>query len=73
MSTLTQHSQLVGTEKCREIVFPDKSSAPGRRTFMEWQARGYFPIVKIGRRVFVDPEECRRALERRFKINATPA
>ncbi len=40
---------------------------------MSWQAKGYFPIVKIGRRVFADPDEVRRALERRFKRNATPA
>lgn len=69
----TQPQQLVGTDKCREILFPDKSSAPGKRTFLEWRARRYFPVVKIGRRVFLDPEEVRRALERRFKINASPA
>jgi len=68
-----QAQQLVGTDKCREILFPDKPSAPGKRTFLEWQARGYFPVVKIGRRVFLDPEQVRAALERRFKINATSA
>lgn len=54
-------------------MFPDcRESGPSKRTWAEWQARGYFPIVKIGRRVFADPAEVRRALNRRFTINATP-
>jgi hypothetical protein len=36
-------------------------------------ANRYFPVHKIGRRVFLDPVEVRSALDRRFKINATPA
>jgi len=70
----TQHQPaLVGIEKCRETVFPDPESGPGKRTFAEWIARGYFPVHRIGRRVFLDPHEVRAALDRRFKINATAA
>lgn len=73
VSTTTEH-QLVGVSKCREIVFPDcKESGPAPRTFNQWMANRYFPVHKIGRRVFLDPVEVRSALDRRFKINATPA
>lgn len=71
MSNSSQ-KQLVGINRCREILFPDTASAPGKRTFAEWMARGYFPVVKVGRRVFLDPEEVRASLDRRFKINARP-
>ena len=63
-------ASLYGIEATRAIVFPDAESGPGKRTFAEWMARGYFPKYSIGRRVFLDPAEVRRALERRFKIQA---
>lgn len=66
-------SQLVGVEKCLQIVFPDPESAPALRTFKGWMAARFFPVHKIGRRVFLDPEEVRAALSRRFKINAVEA
>lgn len=68
----SEQSTLVGVNKCREIVFPDPESSPGKRTFNEWMARGYFPVYRVGRRVFLDPVEVRAALDRRFKIAATP-
>lgn len=68
-----EQSTLVGVNRCREIVFPDPESAPGKRTFNQWMANRYFPVHKIGRRVFLDPVEVRFALDRRFKIAATPA
>ena len=70
MSEPQQQATLVGVNKCREIVFPDPESAPGERTFHQWMANRYFPVHKIGRRVFLDPEEVRNALSRRFKIHA---
>lgn len=73
MNELPQQSALVGVNRCREILFPDPESAPGKRTFNQWMANRYFPVHKIGRRVFLDPIEVRSALDRRFKINATPA
>ena len=63
---------LVGAEACIAIVFPDEPSRPGLRTFREWQSRGYFPVHRIGRRTFFDPEEIRSALDRRFRVNAKP-
>lgn len=65
-------SQLVGKERCLEIVFPDKDSAPSKRSFDLWIQRKYFPVHRIGRRVFLDPVEVRSALDSRFKIHATP-
>jgi len=61
---------LVGLEEGRKSVFGTSPEAPSKRTFAEWKARGFFPFVKIGKRVFVDPAAVRRALERRFCINA---
>lgn len=68
MSNQQQASTLVGVGRCLEIVFPDPASAPGKRTFNQWMANRYFPVHKIGRRVFLDPVEVRSALDRRFKI-----
>jgi hypothetical protein len=73
MSTPTTTPRLIGVNPTLEAVFPDESSRPGIRTFNEWMKRGYFPKYKIGRRVFLDPEEVRRALDRRFRINASIA
>ena len=65
-----QEPTLVGIKTCLETVFPDASTRPGLRTFNEWKKRGYFPSVKIGKRVFLDPVKVRKALESRFTIEA---
>lgn len=59
----------VGLEECRITVFGTGREAPSKRLFAEWKARGYFPFIKVGKRVFADPEEVRRAINRRFKVN----
>lgn len=61
---------LVGIKTCLETVFPDEATRPGLRTFNEWKSRGYFPSVKIGKRVFLDPVAVRKALDKRFTIQA---
>lgn len=73
MNTSAQHPQLVGAEDCIKIVFPSETSRPGLRTFRDWQAKGYIPVHKIGRRTYFDPEQVRAAIERRFRINPTEA
>ena len=70
MSTTATPPVLVGINEGREIIFGTGPEAISKRAFDEWKARGYFPYVKIGKRVFVNVDEVRRALERRFKINA---
>ena len=62
--------QLVGLKTGLELVFPDPKTRPSFRAFTEWKKRGYFPSLKIGKRVFVDPVQVRLALESRFTINA---
>ena len=62
--------QLVGLKTGLELVFPDAATRPSIRAFNGWKAKGYFPSIKIGRRVFVDPVQVRLALESRFTINA---
>jgi hypothetical protein len=61
--------QLVGAEACLKLLFPDSASRPSLRTFRQWQANGYLPVHKIGRRTFFDPEQVRATLDRRFRIN----
>jgi hypothetical protein len=62
--------QLVGVEACLASIFPDKNSRPGLRSFRRWQADGFIPYYKIGRRTFFDPVEVRAEVDRRFKIKA---
>lgn len=62
---------LVGVKTCLALIFPDKDTRPSIRTFMEWKNRGYFPQLKIGKRVFLDPVIVRAALEKRFTINSS--
>jgi hypothetical protein len=73
MSNHTNPPALVGIDACRSIVFPDPESAPGKRTFAEWMRRKYFPVYRIGKRVFLNPDEVRAALARRFKVEAVAA
>lgn len=61
---------LIGIKPCLNAVFPDEATRPGIRTFNEWRARGYYPYVKIGKRVFLDPVVVRKALDKRFTIEA---
>ena len=60
---------LVGVETCLEIVFPEKETRPSIRTWNEWKNKKYFPSVKIGRRVFLEPITVRRALLANFTID----
>ena len=66
----TQEKVLLGIHGTLAAIWPDESERPSLRAFMEWKRRGFVPYLKIGRRVFFDPQEVRRALERRFEIQA---
>jgi hypothetical protein len=69
-SSSKQEPTLVGIETCLNIVFPDPGTRPGTRTFLDWKAKKYFPSLKIGKRVFLDPVQVREALEKKFTIDA---
>jgi hypothetical protein len=70
MSNQFTSPAFVGLEECRITIFGTGREAPSKRLFAEWKARGYFPFIKVGKRVFADPAEVSRALNRRFKINS---
>lgn len=65
-----QKAALYGIQATLEIVFPEKSGRPSIRSFNEWRAKGYYPHVKVGKRVFLCPIVVRKALESRFTIQA---
>ena len=68
-ATANAEPQLVGIKTCLELVFPDPATRPSLRAFNEWKNRGYFPSVKVGRRVFLDPFQVRKALDANFTIH----
>jgi hypothetical protein len=64
---MTEPAQLTTAARCIELAF-DADSRPSLRSFREWQARGWIPYKKIGRRTYFDPAEVRAAIDRRFTI-----
>lgn len=60
---------LVGISTCLSLVFPDEATRPSLRTFNEWRARGYYPYLKIGKRVFLDADAVRKSLSKKFTIS----
>jgi hypothetical protein len=69
-TTTPQEPTLVGIDPARKAVFPDESTRPSLRAWNDWRAKGYYPYVKIGSRVFICASDARKALEARFTINA---
>jgi hypothetical protein len=62
--------QLVNAQQCIAIVFPNEDSAPCIRTFWGWKAKRWIPCVKMGKIVVFDPVEVRKAIDKKFTINA---
>ena len=67
---ITQESTLIGIKPALETVFPNAATRPSLRAWNDWRAKGYYPYVKIGKRVWINPDDARRALEARFTIEA---
>lgn len=65
-----QEPTFVGIHPALKAVFTDESTRPSLRAWNEWRAKGYYPYIKIGKRVFIDPVAAREALARRFTIEA---
>jgi hypothetical protein len=63
-------SGLTNAQGCLEKVFPDPRARPSLRWFKGLQAAGKIPFRKIGRKVWFDPEEVRRALDKQFRVQA---
>jgi hypothetical protein len=55
---------LVGADTLRLILWPDPSSRPSLRWVRELQARRVIPFIKLGVKVFFEPERVRAALRR---------
>lgn len=69
-TTTPPEPTLVGISTALAIVFKDEATRPSLRTFNDWKSKKYFPSVKIGKRVFLDPVQVRKALDKRFTIQA---
>jgi len=61
---------LMGIKPALETVFPHSDSRPSIRLWNAWRANGFYPYVKIGKRVFIDPTAARKALKAKFTIEA---
>jgi hypothetical protein len=61
---------LLIAEELLIAIWPNPKSRPSLRWLREQQARRTLPYVKCGRLVFFCPVKCRRALEKRFTVEA---
>ena len=61
--------RLLGIDGARKAVF-EGEQPPSLRAWNDWRAKGYYPYIKVNKRVWINPEEARKALEARFTINA---
>lgn len=60
----------VGAETLLCELWRDKKSRPSLRWLRGMQARRLLPYRKIGRRVYFDPEEVRRAIDSQFTVES---
>lgn len=61
--------KILAAKDCIAEVFPGPRK-PSLRTFQYWQARGLIPYRRIGKLVFYDPLEVRRAIDRQCLVRA---
>jgi hypothetical protein len=61
---------LVDAKALAVALFPDPASRPCLRTIRRWQDLRLIPYLKVGKKVFFDPVQVRRALDARFTISA---
>jgi len=69
-TTATSGGNLLRTDPCRKAIWQEKENRPSLRTFKKWMSLGYFPKIKIGGTVYLDPQEVTQALRDRFTIKA---
>lgn len=60
----------MGAEALLREVWKDEASRPSLRWLRAMQAKRVLPYRKIGRKVFFDPEEVRRAIDSKFKVES---
>lgn len=61
---------LVDAEALLRELWRDKESRPSLRWLRGMQAKRLVPYRKIGRKVYFDPEEVRRAIDSQFKVES---
>jgi hypothetical protein len=61
---------LVDARVLTEILWPDPRSRPCVRTVRRWQELRLVPHIVVGRRIYFDPTQVRRALDSRFTVTA---
>jgi hypothetical protein len=59
---------LVGSENLLKALWPDQSERPSVRWLRKMVYTRSMPFRRISNRLWFDPAECRRALDRQFKI-----
>ena len=66
-----EKEKLVDAKTLIKLVWDD-NSRPSLRWLREQQARRAIPFVKVGARVWFDPEEVRRCLAERWTVGKRP-
>lgn len=61
---------LVDARGLTEILWPDPRSRPCVRTVRRWQELRLIPFLVVGRRIYFDAPQVRRALDSRFTVAA---
>lgn len=62
-----------GLAETIQLLWPDSGARPHPRTFLRWRENGWVPYIKIGKSVYYDPQEVKRALDARFKVKEARA
>ena len=70
MEQAVEENKLVDARRCIDAIF-HKGAGPGLRTWLTWKAKGVIPFVKVGRRVFYNVDECKKAINK-FSRQNTP-
>jgi hypothetical protein len=61
---------LVGLYATIEAIWTDPRSRPSRRAFLKWRDSGLIPFLRIGRLIYYDVAEVRKALNEKCTVSA---
>jgi hypothetical protein len=70
--TTTPVLALVGAMTLLALLWPAEQDRPSLRWLRKMTGARLLPYRKIGHRVFFDPAEVRRVVDRKFKVEARP-
>ena len=69
--TTTSTSGLVDAKGLLKSLWPEPASRPCLRWLREQQHRRTIPFLKVGHRVFFNPDKVKQELEKRFTVKAS--